>query len=627
MSTEGVTGKPKLSRKQLQDHGIEYIDGVFNIDELDPWLREICLTITRLQEHVPKATRKAFKKEMDQFSLHGQDSEDALQEGWCLTPAKNLDHLHPESYTTPAAVGDHMKPESCEKALRAVRQCRKRIEGEDKWARVLCNHVFWDFHETYSGSSSYEQKLNGWELHQNILWNEFLKWARLEPSIAQLTQPKPDLTYGFPVIVPDKDSFRASEGREESDSFSLTILEQLRNRGKESLISTPTTALYNWASKKNAKLLEAKDQMCFPWAVVEIKRGTAFHEQQAGKAEARAHENRKRFCYCQAANASAAGLTLREDLAARANDTSELGDARVMFSFTCVGSAVKLWLTYREKPVERSDQRHESGGIIMVCIWATSLEISWGIIALRMILKNVQDWAHTRVKPEIRRWIHDVYKNRNRKCSLTPDGDIVTQRRRAASCGPSNGIVEVEESVERSCYRTPRQKKRPALPHGETAPEPRDRRRDKANIPQFRLNGLSELDGDDSSDEGYASIHTTTEDESEEEEETKRSSVFICNDELYEGDSDASYVPPSSEDENTGSESDGSSDGSANSDGDSSDEAEYNLSDGESHRKWLKQQSRAISRPEVYCTPTKGYKLSVPVDNKARRDRRRSSRF
>jgi hypothetical protein len=151
--------------------------------------------------------------------------------------------------------------------------------------------------------------------------------------------------------VPDKDSYRASEGREESDSFSLTILEQLRNRGKESLISTPTTALYNWASKKNAKLLEAKDQMCFPWAVVEIKRGTAFHEQQAGKAEARAHEKRKNFCYCQAANASAAGLTLREDLAARANDTSKLGDARVMFSFTCVGSAVKLWLTYREKPV------------------------------------------------------------------------------------------------------------------------------------------------------------------------------------------------------------------------------------------------------------------------------------
>jgi hypothetical protein len=156
MSTEGVTGKPKLSRKQLRGHGIEYIDGVFNIYELDPWLRKICLTITRLQEHVPKAARKVFKKELDQFSLHGQDREDAIQEGWCLRPAKNLGHLHPESYTTPGAVGDRLKPESCEKALRAVRQCRKRNEGEDKWTRVLCDHVFWDFDETYGGSSSYE---------------------------------------------------------------------------------------------------------------------------------------------------------------------------------------------------------------------------------------------------------------------------------------------------------------------------------------------------------------------------------------------------------------------------------------------------------------------------------------
>jgi hypothetical protein len=94
--------------------------------------------------------------------------------------------------------------------------------------------------------------------------------------------------------------------------------------------------------------------MCFPWAVVEIKRGTAFHEQQteeAEEAEARAHEKRKQFCYCQAANASAAALNLREDLAARANDRSKLVEARVVFSFTCVGSAIKLWLTYRKKSV------------------------------------------------------------------------------------------------------------------------------------------------------------------------------------------------------------------------------------------------------------------------------------
>jgi hypothetical protein len=257
----------------------------------------------------------------------------------------------------------------------------------------------------------------------------------------------------------------------------------------------------------------------------------------------------------------------------------------------------------------------------MICIWATSLEISWGIIALRMILKNVQNWVHARVKPEISRWIQDVYRNRHRICSLTPSGDVVTQRRRAVSCGLSNEIVEVEESVERSRYPNPRHKKRPPLPHGETAPEPRDRRRAKANIPQVRLNGLSEPDGDDSPDEGYASVYSSTEDESE-EEERKHSSEFICDDEPSEDDSDASYVPPSSQDESTESESEESSEGSAN-----SDEEDYDLSDREIHGDWLKQQSRVISKPETYCTPTKKYKLSAPVDSRARRDRRRSSRF
>jgi hypothetical protein len=156
MLPEGVTGKPKLSTKQLQGHGIEYINKVSNIDELDPWLRTICFTITRLQEHVPKATRKAFNKELDQFSLYGQDSEDALRQGWCLRPVENFDYLDQESYTTPTAERDHLKPGSCEQALQAVRQCRERNEAEDKWTQILCEYIFWDFHKANSGSSSYE---------------------------------------------------------------------------------------------------------------------------------------------------------------------------------------------------------------------------------------------------------------------------------------------------------------------------------------------------------------------------------------------------------------------------------------------------------------------------------------
>ena len=189
---------------------------------------------------------------------------------------------------------------------------------------------------------------------QDVLWNEFPQWARLNPEMVRVTQPKPDLTYGFPIISPKDEAYKVKSDHQ-VDSFTLPVLAELRNREKESLISAPTTALYNWAAKNNAKLPEAKDMMCFPWAIVEVKRGTAEpvteDEHEVNEAEARAHLGRTQFCYCQAANASAAGLTLRERLAASAKDTSKLDNARVMFSFTCVGSAVKLWITYREEPV------------------------------------------------------------------------------------------------------------------------------------------------------------------------------------------------------------------------------------------------------------------------------------
>ncbi|KAF2627317.1 hypothetical protein BU25DRAFT_440114 [Macroventuria anomochaeta] len=547
MAPEKNTEKPKLSRKQLRGHGIEFIKKVSNIDELDSWLQPIGRAITRLQERFPKATRNTFNEELEQFYLHGQDRDDARREDWCLRPVDNFDYLQREDYTTSAAVGDHLKPESYQHAL------------ED--------------------------------------------WARLNPKITRVSQPKPDLTYGFPVISPKDELFRTSEGDHQVESFFLTVLGELRNRKKESLISAPTTALHNWVANDKAKPLEAKDLMCFPWAVVEVKRGTAElvadDEHKDNKAKSRDHEKRAQFCYCQAANASAAGLTLREHLAARARDSSNLHNARVMFSFTCVGSAVKLWITYREKP-------------------------------------NVKDWVYARVKPEISRWIHDVRQNRPQIFSLTPSGDTVIQKRRAASCEPYSETADLEKLVSpasRSRHRTPA---RPTLPHGKTAPGSLDRRLARASIPKIQLNRFTEQDGgeiDDTSDEGYASIHTRRQWESEEDEE-ENMSAFIYNDEPSEDDSDASYVPSSSEDESTEGESvedEESSDNGASSgedlSGQEENDDEYDLSDSERHCNRLNHQSRAFSRLEVYCTPTKAYKSSKPAESRSKRDRRRSSRF
>ena len=251
----------------------------------------------------------------------------------------------------------------------------------------------------------------------------------------------------------------------------------------------------------------------------------------------------------------------------------------------------------------------------MVCIWATSLELSWGIMALRMIVKNVKDWVYTHVKPEILRWIHDVRQDHLQRYSLTPSGDMAMHRRRAASCEPAKEAVDFEESVSptsRSRYRTPRGRARPTLPHGETAPGSLNRRLAKFSVPEIQSNGLMESDEggfDDSSDEGYASIHTRRWRGSEEDEE-KRSSASICNDELSEDDSGASYVPPSQEDESTESES--AEDGESDDDGASSienlsrreeNDDDYDLSDSERHCHQLNHQSRAFSRITLVQVP------------------------
>jgi len=115
------------------------------------------------------------------------------------------------------------------------------------------------------------------------------------------------------------------------------------------LRSSPTKALEAWPSK-DPEAWASTDLMCFPWAVVEAKHGRG----RQGNAE---------FCYCQAANASAAALRLREQLAVKA-DGSRWKQNLPVIAFTCVGSRIKLWLTYREG---------ESGQVVTHCVLAEGL--------------------------------------------------------------------------------------------------------------------------------------------------------------------------------------------------------------------------------------------------------------
>ncbi|KAF2623082.1 hypothetical protein BU25DRAFT_350842 [Macroventuria anomochaeta] len=551
MSSDKANQKPSLSKSGLQSHGIHFIEKVHRFEELEDWIQPISYQLTRKRKNPPKEANKCFRRELRKFQASGQDRDEAFEGDWSLGPGKTEEGLaYPEQVSE----------------------------------------------------------------HEDVLWNEFPRWARLDPEIQRPTQPKPDLTYAFKIIETAAELYPKYKHDPYVESFSLPWLSELRNRKKGSVISSPTTKLHQVAKNKRVTL-DAKHLMCFPWAIVEVKHGTERPVTNDGhmrqnKSNGSQHEKRKQFCYCQAANASAAGLTLREDLAVTAKDNSRLHDALVMFSFTCVGPTVKLWITYREKPVK---------------------------------------WVYLRIKPEISRWIRIVHEDPPQTVSLTPSGDAVVQRRRAVSCEPLSERLDFERwdlpaPVER--HLTPRAKAMPPLPRGKTAPESFDRWKAKANVPKIQLNGYTKSntgETDDSADEGYSSVHTSG-CESEEDEKEKLS-AFVCDDEPSENDeSDASYIPPSSEDESTESESaeeeeldlqvddhDSKSgeDSSAN-----EDIEDHDLSDDEGSYHRLNQQSSALSRLDVYYTPTKNLEQrnisndrSKKAQSPSQRSRRCSSRF
>jgi hypothetical protein len=126
------------------------------------------------------------------------------------------------------------------------------------------------------------------------------------------------------------------------------------------VICGPTTGLRKWTQSPKSTFLSTRDLACFPWAIVEFKK-----QVQGSKVAA------KERCYCQAANASAAALSLQAQLSARAMkmmiviDKQRTADdvySRVspIISFTCVGPIVKVWLTYYEEPNAEEQRRRVS---------------------------------------------------------------------------------------------------------------------------------------------------------------------------------------------------------------------------------------------------------------------------
>ena len=119
--------------------------------------------------------------------------------------------------------------------------------------------------------------------------------------------------------------------------FSLDVLGKLLSNRVHCATST---GLRRWTKTKDDVKLKAPDLLCYPWAIVEMK----YFLATKVKVEK---------CYCRAANASAAALSLREQLLAPAFGTIPRTLSPII-TFTCIGPRIKVWLTYRWKKTERT---------------------------------------------------------------------------------------------------------------------------------------------------------------------------------------------------------------------------------------------------------------------------------
>jgi hypothetical protein len=337
--------------------------------------------------------------------------------------------------------------------------------------------------------------------HHDLQWNEFPTQGNENQTqnqkIHRRTGPKPDLTFAFPIL--DAEDAKKYRHNVQVDAFSVQVLSELRDLNGANLRSAPTTSLRRYRRNKKFQDLGAADLTCFPWAIVEVKK------YEAGK-----KRNHEKFCYCQAANASAEALVLREELESKAKDT---GHNHVIFSFTFVGPNAKLWVTYRDKeianlngasshPVDNSSQR--PGRIVMRCIWASSLELTWGVLYIRMIVQNMRDWVYKGTKYDIARWVMKAHQESQ---LLRVDDHGTGRRRQTVSCG----------SITRAPITHPRRP--PPRPSPRSAPANLERPRDEIVSPlsSRSRNGSSKdgfiddsgIDLEDSDDEYIGRVSTT----------------------------------------------------------------------------------------------------------------------
>ena len=158
-----------------------------------------------------------------------------------------------------------------------------------------------------------------------MYWNNHARTPKTDSH--RLTGPKPDLTYGFPIYKSIDDLPKALIAMDIARNFLADTIRRFNDPPWELKVSL-TTKIY----QEDSAELRNPDLMCFPWAVVEVKRRSK-------------DEGVKDFCYQQAANASATALDIMTDLFKTSHGLVP-DDLPPIIAFTCIGPELRLWLTF-----------------------------------------------------------------------------------------------------------------------------------------------------------------------------------------------------------------------------------------------------------------------------------------
>jgi hypothetical protein len=117
------------------------------------------------------------------------------------------------------------------------------------------------------------------------------------------------------------------------ENFSLDVLEDQKHDGLQ---------YCPFRSNPKVDSYRPDNLLCFPWLVVEHKRGNV------GSAEVT-------FGHCQAANASAAALMLFESAARYSQDSEPDGQLPPVFAITTIGKSVRVWIAWCDNA---NDEEH-----------------------------------------------------------------------------------------------------------------------------------------------------------------------------------------------------------------------------------------------------------------------------